>query len=368
VCHLWTSHHKTSDNVSSRNVPIPTIVAGLRWNHPDHPTNPSILVDHYKKESKRVVLSIYSVIDSNDMKFPTTSYFTNLVAVLAFLCPHPLLSTLSSSRKQSCQTTTTFASAYVTTTASGGSRQLRPSLYGESSGTSRTTPPSTRLFGISEWRDVSFDYPGTGNDRRLGKETTGPPKEVCILPFPYDEVLLQGETKQLRLYEDRFIKLFDHCMGRHEGVVGMGLLADSGIIQTIPLCEIEAYNRLEGFGIFVTIRVVGRAQLDEILQQEPYLKAVCRELTDTIPPNLELPNLLASNIENYLLLLSSIEHQLASAPDPPGEGEDTKDAAEMRRRIQIAKLVSSDAGLMHLFRHHAFKKRRTFLTSIAIGC
>ena len=204
--------------------------------------------------------------------------------------------------------------------------------------------PTCRLFGIAEWRDVTFDYPGTGDDRRLGKETGGPPREVCILPFPCDEVLLQGETKQLRLYEERFLKLFEHSSGRHKGVVAMGLLADSGIIQTVPLCEIEASQKLDGFGIFVTIRVVGRAQLDAILLQEPYLKAVCRELTDAVPPNLELPNLLASHIENDLVLLSSMEEQLAEARDPNTAEEATEDEAEMRRRIQVAKLVSLRIG------------------------
>lgn len=61
------------------------------------------------------------------------------------------------------------------------------------------------LFGIAEWRDLVFDFPGTGDDRRLGMEQGPPPKEVCILPFPYTEVLLQGETKQLRLYEERCV-------------------------------------------------------------------------------------------------------------------------------------------------------------------
>lgn len=203
---------------------------------------------------------------------------------------------------------------------------------------------TTRIFGINEWRDTVFDFPGTGDDRRLGRETDGSPKEICVLPFPYDEVLLQGETKQLRLYEDRFIKLFDYCMEKHSGVVAMGLLAESGIIQTVPVCEIEAYNRMEGFGIFVTIRVVGRAQLDEITQQEPYLTGVCRELTDKIPPNLELPNLVASNIENFMLLLASMEHRLSQAMEE-NEGDEDEDQVEMRKRIQVAKLVRNNSDL-----------------------
>jgi hypothetical protein len=125
------------------------------------------------------------------------------------------------------------------------------------------------LFGISEWRDTMFNYPGTSADMRLGKETA-PPKEINILPFPYDQVLLQGETKQLRLYEERFLKLFEDTMEKHCGLVAMGLLAEAGIIQTVPLCEIEAYNRMDGFGIFVTIRAVGRANLIEVTQASSF--------------------------------------------------------------------------------------------------
>ena len=153
--------------------------------------------------------------------------------------------------------------------------------------TYKETKASLRLFGISEWRDLTVDYPG--NDRRIGTEAGALPKEICVLPFPYDEVLLQGETKQLRLYEDRFIKLFDTCMNDHCGVVAMGLIATSGIIQTVPIAEIEDYNRqLDGFGIFVTIRVVGRAKLLDIVQPAPFIKAVCTEITDVVPPNLDL--------------------------------------------------------------------------------
>lgn len=126
-------------------------------------------------------------------------------------------------------------------------------------------------------------------------------------------------------------------MTNHCGVVGMGLLAESGIIQTIPICEIEAYNRMgEGFGIFVTIRVVGRAKLVDLTQQEPYIKAVCTEIVDDIPPNLDLPNLVASNVENFMLLLSSMEFRLSQATEQ--SGKDDQESEEMQRRINVAKL------------------------------
>ena len=58
----------------------------------------------------------------------------------------------------------------------------------------------SRLYGIDEWRDTIFDIPDFN-----GACEDGIPREVTVLPFPYQDVLLQGETKQLRLYEDRYV-------------------------------------------------------------------------------------------------------------------------------------------------------------------
>lgn len=164
-----------------------------------------------------------------------------------------------------------------------------------SSSSTITRPCHTKLFGITEWRDAMFDYlPGSSNDiRQLGiPSAIAPPKEICILPFGYYEVLVQGECKQLRLYEDRFIQLFHHSMNHHHGILAMGLLASSGsIVETVPICEIEAYNTMNNntnLGIFVTLRVVGRAKIIDFIQPDPFIIAVCEEMIDTIPPNLEL--------------------------------------------------------------------------------
>ena len=152
----------------------------------------------------------------------------------------------------------------------------------------------------------------------------------------------------MNLLVTSFIDLFEDCMENHCGVVGMGLIAESGIIQTIPLCEIEAYNRMGGgFGIFVSVRVVGRAKLVDLTQQEPYIKAVCTEIVDDIPPNLDLPNLVASNIENFMLLLSSMDHRLQQATNENGESDE--EGEEMQRRINVAKLVSNALSYLSFF-------------------
>jgi len=95
-----------------------------------------------------------------------------------------------------------------------------------------------------------------------------------------------------------------------------------GIIQTLPLCEVEAFNRMEGFGIFVTIRVVGRATLLELMRQEPFMEGICLEVTDTVPASLDLPNMVASNIENFVLTLSSLEHRLKSVMENENANDD----------------------------------------------
>ena len=49
-----------------------------------------------------------------------------------------------------------------------------------------------------------FDAPTELMADNIGPDSE-PVREVCILPFPLDEVLLQGETKELCLYEERYV-------------------------------------------------------------------------------------------------------------------------------------------------------------------
>ena len=127
-------------------------------------------------------------------------------------------------------------------------------------------------------------------------------------------------------------------MENHAGVVTVGLLASSGVIQSVPLCEIEAYNRTDGFGIFVTIRAVGRAALLGLNQKEPYMKGVCVKKIDTLPPNLELPDVVASSIENMTVTLSSMEYQLEQKSLTMDEDTNTI-SPSMKLRMMEAELV-----------------------------
>lgn len=99
-----------------------------------------------------------------------------------------------------------------------------------------------------------------------------------------------------------------------------------------------------------------------ISQQEPFIKAVCVEITDSIPPNLELPNLLAKNIKESIVHLSEMEKKLSMSEDD-NDGELNENDEEMRRRINIAKLddkfyddLDDDEDLMDTDRVGRFQK------------
>lgn len=174
------------------------------------------------------------------------------------------------------------------------------------------------------------------------------PATIPILPFPFSDVLLQGQRKQLNLYEKRFHDLFDDAMENHCGMVGMGLLTGNGMITTVPLCEVESYTKFgadadwvdrgDGMGngsIIVTIRAVGRAKIvaesDGLLQEEPYMQARVMELLDDdasvegggtglrerANPGvsgesspLSVASSVAINIENMVVSLASMELKL----------------------------------------------------------
>ncbi len=169
---------------------------------------------------------------------------------------------------------------------------------------SKSTTSTTKLNDLSEWRDQFFDVPekvtqfletnqlltnnsnnandsssnsnSSNNNNNNNNNNNEPLREICVLPFPLDDVLLQGETKELCLYEDRFHQLFEDSTTNHNSVVAMGLLAPpAGILQNMPLCEIENYRVMKGqtafgtdFSILVTIRVVGRASLMYIQDED----------------------------------------------------------------------------------------------------
>jgi len=245
---------------------------------------------------------------------------------------------------------------------------------------------NTRLHGIQEWRDQALEYKYT-LDIYEQQQSNSPsqqpsstvPAVIPILPFPFTDILLQGQRTQLNLYEQRFHELFQDAVDNHHGMVGMGLLAGNGMITTLPLCEVESFTKFgaeenwvdtgNGMGngsIFVTIRAVGRVKIveDDLLQEEPYMKARVVELLDEDAnmesagsglkekisgisnvkgeaSALEVASTVAGTVENLMVSLASLEHRLKEMEDRKleekrGKGEDEV----MNRRLVNAQLES----------------------------
>lgn len=209
----------------------------------------------------------------------------------------------------------------------------------------KITSTSLYGYGIHEWRDnaiVIEDEETNEKDENVVfpfSSSTSlpssliPSREICLLPFSYDEILLQGETKELRLYEERFIKLFEKSMNEHGGIIGMCLLVnDSSILKPISICEIESFNKMSEFGIFCTVRVVSRGTIVKFVDYMPYITAIVTERMDDSSSldfgnkkQLDLFNYLAGNIENTVLTLSSLKHQLSNVDRSSKEKVDKLD-------------------------------------------
>jgi len=218
---------------------------------------------------------------------------------------------------------------------------------------------NSRLQGISEWRDSFFECPSSVNNAFNEEYHEGPIREICILPFPMEDSLLQGETKELCLYEDRFHQLFERASENHNNVVAMGLMAPpSGILQSMPLCEIESFRVMPGetaFGtshsILATIRSVGRASLVQLQEEDEraeYLYGYCTEICDdTCSEREEVAggkkdiilegNRLADKLKDKMESIVELESQLELMEIVSG-GEVDMSETQMKRRIIEAEL------------------------------
>ena len=78
------------------------------------------------------------------------------------------------------------------------------------------------------------DTPATAGSWKLG-----------LLPFPLAECLLPGESKQVHLYEARFIQLFADAASSHHDCLGAMYFTPSGNVASVStLLEVEEYKKV----------------------------------------------------------------------------------------------------------------------------
>jgi len=177
---------------------------------------------------------------------------------------------------------------------------------------------------------------------------------LCRFPIRFNPT--QCLRSQFRL---SFHKLFEKATSDHAGIVAMGFIAPpSGMLQGMPLCEIENFRTMEGdtgFGnmsILATIRVVGRATLLDVRSPEGdllegYMMGWCQEMSDDSKNNndgdlMEVYNELADNCEDLFDSIVSLHEEITSMEEKQqkealkesGESEVLSEATLRRMKLE----------------------------------
>ena len=115
------------------------------------------------------------------------------------------------------------------------------------------------------------DEPATAGHWKLG-----------LLPFPISDCLLPGETKQVHLYEARFIQLFADAASSHHDCLGAMYFTPSGNVAAVStLLEVEEFKK-EEFGVWAQLKCVGRVKLLEVSETDyQYVSATVEPFFDS---------------------------------------------------------------------------------------
>lgn len=98
----------------------------------------------------------------------------------------------------------------------------------------------------------AFDWQSNGGSR------------LNLLPFGISDILFPGETKQVHLFEARFLKVFEEAEKNDNKCVGQLLVTPGGSVpQVTGLLEIEESKR-QDIGVWARLRCVGRVAISGI--------------------------------------------------------------------------------------------------------
>ena len=139
-----------------------------------------------------------------------------------------------------------------------------------------TSSSNTRLFGLSEWRQkLAAD-----------NSATPQPQPLLLLPFATSDILPIGQSTTIVLKEGRYYDLFQDCIDEYESIMGMAIMGDDGLCDTLMLCNISDFDVDAGYRgkvtVSVTLRAVGRAALVELVQMKPIMMGMCLQVVDEL--------------------------------------------------------------------------------------
>lgn len=139
-----------------------------------------------------------------------------------------------------------------------------------------TSSSNTRLFGLSERR------------QKFAADNSAPPQPqpLLLLPFATSDILPIGQSTTIVLKEGRYYDLFQDCIDDYESIMGMAIMGDDGLCDTLMLCNISDFDVDAGYRgkvtVSVTLRAVGRAALVELVQMKPIMMGMCLEVVDEL--------------------------------------------------------------------------------------
>jgi hypothetical protein len=121
-------------------------------------------------------------------------------------------------------------------------------------------------------------------------------RKLNLLPFGLDDLLLPGETKQIHLYEARFLELFTQADAEDCNCVGQLLVTPGGNAAAVStLLEIEE-SRKQDVGVWARLKCVGRVRIDDLEPNDfGYFRAGVELVTDCAPAEA-----LESNVDDCL--------------------------------------------------------------------
>lgn len=150
-------------------------------------------------------------------------------------------------------------------------------LAGAAAATVQPLRASSSLMRSRTPRMGAFEWVEAGKD------------ELNLLPFGLQELLLPGETKQVHLYEARFLALFEEAEKTDKGCVAMMLITpNNGVAAVTSLLEIEE-SRKQEIGVWARLRCVGRVRLAEVEQTDyGYVRAQVSLVSDGAPDDVDV--------------------------------------------------------------------------------
>jgi len=194
----------------------------------------------------------------------------------------------------------------------------------------RSSTSQTHLLGLSEWRQGRAVGPGPGASQA----------PLLLLPFAPTDLRVVGQSTTIVLKEGRYYDLFQDCIDDHDSVMGMVIMGDDGLWETVALCEISDFDVDAGYRgkvtVSVTLRAVGRARLVELVQMKPIMMGLCLEMVDDDD----------GNDDEWAIAAEELLGTIDSTAQSLGLESRYKDALELAQRTLVEGSVTMKEDLL----------------------